>query len=155
MNGVTSNGLNGKDTASTGDDDFKFDDSISLESLRQLQDKFVRERDWEQFHTPRNLLLAMVAEVGELSELFQWKGEVATGLPGWSAKEKAALGDELSDVLCYLIRLADRCQVDLPTAAVRKIQQNSQKYPAEKVRGCSKKYTEYEDCDVKHENGKH
>ena len=129
--------------------DFKFDESISLEKLRQLQGQFARERDWDQFHTPRNLLLAMVAEVGELSELFQWKGEVASGLPDWSAAERAALGEELSDVLCYLIRLSDRCQIDLPAAAVRKIQSNSRKYPADKVRGSNKKYTEYEDADVK------
>ncbi|KAK4341498.1 hypothetical protein RND71_039999 [Anisodus tanguticus] len=91
---------------------------------------FVEERDWDQFHTPRNLLLALVGEVGELSEIFQWKGEVPRGLPDWEEKEKQHLGEELSDVLLYLVRLSDICGIDLGKAALRKLELNAIKYPA-------------------------
>ena len=91
---------------------------------------FARERDWEQYHSPRNLLLALVGEVGELSEIFQWKGEVPKGLPGWEERETEHLGEELADVLLYLVRLSDMCGVDLGKAALRKIDLNARKYPA-------------------------
>ena len=74
----------------------------------------------------------------------QWQEEAAEGLPGWTVSEREALSDELSDVLIYLVALADKCHVDLPTAALRKIDKNRLKYPAEKVYGSSKKYTEYQ-----------
>jgi len=120
-----------------------FDESTTLESLRKAQIAFANERDWNQYHTPRNLLCALVGEVGELSEIFQWKGEVKTGCPKFSLKEKVHLGEELSDVLLYLVRLADRCHVDLASAVNDKLKKNAQKYPAQKVRGSSKKYDEY------------
>jgi dCTP diphosphatase len=71
-----------------------------------------------------------VGEVGELSEIFQWKGEVAKGLPDWKEEEKVHLGEELSDVLLYLVQLSDACGVDLGKAALRKVQLNAMKYPA-------------------------
>jgi len=71
-----------------------------------------------------------VGEVGELSEIFQWKGEVPKGLPHWKEEEKVHLGEELSDVLLYLVRLSDICGVDLGKAALRKVQLNAIKYPA-------------------------
>jgi len=71
-----------------------------------------------------------VGEVGELSEIFQWKGEVPKGLPDWKEEEKVHLGEELSDVLLYLVRLSDICGVDLGKAALRKVQLNAVKYPA-------------------------
>ncbi|VVA98391.1 unnamed protein product [Arabis nemorensis] len=103
---------------------------VSLEMLRKKMDDFAKARDWEKYHSPRNLLLAMVGEVGELSEIFQWKGEVAKGLPDWKEEEKMHLGEELSDVLLYLVRLSDSCGVDLGKAALRKIELNAIKYPA-------------------------
>lgn len=98
-------------------------DGTTLESLRRDQAQFATERDWDKFHTPRNVLLAMVGEVGELSEIFQWRGDEgsAPGLPAWSEADRAHLGEEMADVLLYLVRLADRCHVDLPSAAKRKI----------------------------------
>ncbi|CAN4120882.1 unnamed protein product [Withania somnifera] len=102
---------------------------------------FAKERDWGQFHTPRNLLLAMVGEVGELSEIFQWKGEVPSGLPDWEEKEKQHLGEELSDVLLYLVRLSDICGIDLGNAALRKLELNAIKYPVSLSKGSSKKLT--------------
>ncbi|KAL6183048.1 PREDICTED: dCTP pyrophosphatase 1-like [Fragaria vesca subsp. vesca] len=102
---------------------------VSLQELRDRLAEFSRVRDWEQYHSPRNLLLALVGEVGELSEIFQWKGEVARGLPNWSSDDKEHLGEELSDVLLYLIQLADVCGIDLGQAALSKIVKNARKYP--------------------------
>jgi dCTP diphosphatase len=123
-------------------EEFKFSESPTLEQLRSIQSKFVSDRNWNQFQTPRNLLLAMVAEVGELSEIFQWKGEVQQGLPGWSAEDRTHLEQELSDVFIYLMRLAEECRVDLPRVAAAKIEANSRKYPVEKFYGTSKKYNQ-------------
>ncbi|XP_056442349.1 glutamyl-tRNA(Gln) amidotransferase subunit B, mitochondrial [Gadus chalcogrammus] len=128
-----------------GDEKFTFSKEPTLEEVRRLQAEFTDERDWNQFHQPRNLLLALVGEVGEVSELFQWRGEVAEGLPGWTDSEREHLGQELSDVLIYLVELAEKCHVDLPQAVLRKMALNRLKYPASKVQGSSKKYTEYTD----------
>ncbi|XP_057480214.1 uncharacterized protein LOC130767395 [Actinidia eriantha] len=102
---------------------------ISLRELRDRLSDFARVRRWEQYHSPRNLLLALVGEVGELSEIFQWKGEVARGLPNWSPDDKEHLEEELSDVLLYLVQLADVCGLDLGKAALTKIVKNAKKYP--------------------------
>ncbi|KAK6192223.1 hypothetical protein SNE40_003731 [Patella caerulea] len=125
-------------------DEFKFSNELSLETIRQIQQEFCKERNWDQYHSPRNILLALIGEVGELSEIFQWKGEVKEGLPDFSKKEKDHVGQEMSDVLIYLIRMADRCKIDLSTAVTDKIRQNKLKYPADKVFGKSQKYTEYD-----------
>ncbi|XP_030933297.1 uncharacterized protein LOC126698806 [Quercus robur] len=106
--------------------------SVTLDLLKKKMVEFAKERDWEQFHSPRNLLLALVGEVGELSEIFQWKGEVPKGLPGWKEEEKVHLGEELSDVLLYLVQLSDICGIDLGKAALRKVELNAIKYPVSK-----------------------
>ncbi|CAJ1408732.1 unnamed protein product [Effrenium voratum] len=111
---------------------------ISFEQLRRELAEFAKERDWDQFHSPRNLALALVGEVGELCECFQWKGEVAEGLPGWSDKHKTALQQEMADVLLYLIRLSHKCHIDLPKVALNKLAVNAAKYPASLVRGSSR-----------------
>ncbi|KAJ7961655.1 dCTP pyrophosphatase 1 [Quillaja saponaria] len=102
---------------------------VTLDLLKKKMAEFAKERDWDQFHSPRNLLLALVGEVGELSEIFQWKGEVPKGLPDWKDEEKVHLGEELSDVLLYLVRLSDICGIDLGKAALRKVELNAIKYP--------------------------
>ncbi|KAK6250016.1 hypothetical protein SCA6_004021 [Theobroma cacao] len=102
---------------------------VSLKELRDRLAEFAEVRGWDKYHSPRNLLLALVGEVGELSEIFQWKGEVAKGLPNWTADEKEHLEEELSDVLLYLVRLADVCGLDLGQAALTKIIKNARKYP--------------------------
>eukprot|EP01080_Neovahlkampfia_damariscottae_P010463 gene10463-2985_t len=119
-----------------------FDENVSLEMLRKEMVKFSDDRDWNQYHQPRNLLLAMVGEVGELSEIFQWKGECKIGLEDWNEKEKEHLGEELSDVLLYLINLSHRCNINLSEAVLKKIQKNELKYPIEKSKSSLKKYTE-------------
>ncbi|GAQ84368.1 hypothetical protein KFL_001860150 [Klebsormidium nitens] len=121
---------------------------VTLGELQELQASFAKDRDWDQFHSPRNLLLALVGEVGELSELFQWRGEVPRGLPGWTPPEREHLGEELADVLLYLVRLADVCGVDLGRAALRKLEKNAQKYPVDACRGSSQKYTAYQEAEA-------
>ena len=100
--------------------------STSLEDLRVEQRAFVDERDWAQFHTPRSLALALVGEVGEVCELLQWRSEddCGPGLASWSADEKTRLGEELADVLSYVLRLADVAEIDLPAAFVDKMAKN-------------------------------
>lgn len=116
---------------------------LTFSEARDAMRGFVKAREWEQFHTPRNLVMALVGEVGEVAEIFQWKGEVAEGLPTFSEEEKRNVSDELADVLAYLVRLADVCHVDLAQAFKAKLEKNNRKYPAELVKGSSKKYTEY------------
>jgi dCTP diphosphatase len=119
---------------------------LVLDAFRAEIAAFAAEREWNRFHQPRNLLLALVGEVGELAELFQWRGDEGAqpGLPGWSARDAEHLGEEMSDVFIYLLRLADRCGVDLAAAASRKLELNRKKYPAALARGSSAKYTAYE-----------
>ena len=122
---------------------------LTLEYLRASQHNFATERAWHPYHTPRNLLLALMGELGELSEIFQWKGEVPPGLTGWSADEREHVGEELSDVLLYLIRLSDVCGVDIGASVEQKIAKNSKKYPVERVKGKSEKYDEYSEYEAK------
>jgi len=121
----------------------KFQKDITLEYLRNKMSQFANERDWNQFHTPRNLLLALVGEVGELCEIFQWREKVTLGVPELNDEEKIHLGEELADVLLFLIRLSDQCNIDLPAATLDKMQKNAKKYPAHLAKGSSAKYTTY------------
>ncbi|KAK4432978.1 dCTP pyrophosphatase 1 [Sesamum alatum] len=98
---------------------------VSLQELRDRLAEFARVRGWDQYHSPRNLLLALVGEVGELSEIFQWKGEVEKGLPNWSRDDKEHLEEELSDVLLYLVQLAHVCGSLILAAALTKIFKNA------------------------------
>ena len=111
-----------------------------LESLRaQLRD-FAAARDWDQFHSPKNLAMALAVEAAELLETFQWLTEEQSRNP--SPEALAAADEEIADVLLYLIRLSDKLGIDPVAAANRKILRNAEKYPAEKARGNSRKYTE-------------
>jgi dCTP diphosphatase len=110
-----------------------------LNSLRDALRKFAAARDWDQFHTPKNLAAAMAVEASEVLEHFQWLSpEQSLRL---QAKQKDAVALELADVLNYLVRLADKLDVDLIAAARRKIKINARKYPAERSRGSMKKYS--------------
>jgi len=116
--------------------------SLDLNDLKHCLRDFAEARDWEQFHSPKNLSMALSVEVSEIVEHFQWlTEEQSKNLP----KDKLAeVETELADTLIYLIRLADKLDVDLLKAANNKIEHNEKKYPVDKVKGCSKKYTEYE-----------
>jgi NTP pyrophosphatase (non-canonical NTP hydrolase) len=112
-----------------------------LEELRQRVREFVAERDWDRFHSPKNLALALSVEAAELVELFQWLTEEESVALDAVRRQRAA--EELADVLWFLVRIADRLDIDLLEAAEAKLAQNAKKYPAERVRGKSKKYNEY------------
>lgn len=114
--------------------------SKDLESLRDALRHFAAERDWDQFHSPKNLASALVVEAGELLERFQWLTEERSR--ALSAEEKKAVAEEIADVFVYLIRLADKLDVDLLAAARDKIARNAEKYPVAKARGNAKKYTD-------------
>ena len=107
---------------------------------RQIQ-AFAVERDWEKFHTPKNLAMAIAVEASELMEQFLWSEEQSWDLAG--DKKKGAVAQEMADVLIYLIRMSQVTGIDLVQAAESKLAINAEKYPAEMVRGQSKKYTEY------------
>jgi len=116
----------------------------SSSDLLVLRDKlraFADARDWDQFHSPKNLSMALMVEVAELMEHFQWLTEAQSGdLP---TQNQAAVAEELADILLYLVRLSDKLGVDLQQAALHKLEKNAAKYPADKVRGSAKKYSEY------------
>jgi dCTP diphosphatase len=110
----------------------------NLESLRRRLAAFAAERDWEQFHNPKNLAMAVSAEAGELLEHFQWLTlEQAANLPP-EARAEVAL--EAADVLLFLVRLCDRLDIDLAAAAGKKLALNAKKYPVDKSRGKATKY---------------
>jgi len=111
-----------------------------MEDLRLIIRQFAEDRDWDQFHSPKNLASALTVEAGELLEQFQWLTEEQSN--GLSEEQKAKVKDEIADVLIYLVRLADKLDVDLIAAARDKIVHNAKKYPVEKARGSNKKYTE-------------
>jgi dCTP diphosphatase len=111
-----------------------------LEHLRDALRVFATERDWDQFHSPKNLAMALSAEAGELLEAFQWLTEEQSR--SLTPEALAAAGDEVADVLLYLIRLCDQLGIDPVAAAQRKLLANARKYPVEKARGNSKKYSE-------------
>jgi len=116
------------------------EDKTALRRLRERLRVFASARDWTQFHSPKNLAIALSVEAAELLEHFQWISD-KDSLDMQSAKI-GKIEEEMADVLLYLIRLADILNVDLVQAADRKIEANSQKYPIEKSRGHAKKYTE-------------
>ena len=112
----------------------------SIEELQARLRSFAQARDWGQFHSPKNLAMALVAEAGELVEQFQWLTEAeSAALP---PERLAAVRHELADVLIYLVRLGDVLGVDLLAAAGDKVALNEARYPAELVRGSARKYDE-------------
>jgi NTP pyrophosphatase (non-canonical NTP hydrolase) len=119
------------------------DERHDLNELRDMLREFVRERDWSRFHTPKNLAAALSVEASELLEPFTW---LARGDKEELDEAKlTAVRHEMADVLAYLLMLADALDVDLHRALVEKMTLNRAKYPADKVRGDARKYSEYGD----------
>lgn len=116
------------------------DPKDSFLELRDALRRFAAERDWDQFHCPKNLAIALSVEVAELLEHFQWIPDVKSAVIPAETRDKVR--EELADVLLYLIRLADKLDVDLLAAAIDKMGVNAKKYPVNKARGSSKKYTD-------------
>jgi len=115
----------------------------SLESIRQDVARFAADRDWDQFHSVRNLLLAVVSEIGEVAELVRWVGDTEPAVP---AERQGDWEDEIADVFILLVRLADRSGVDLTQAFARKLAKAGAKYPVDKFKGSARKYNETGDC---------
>ncbi|HSF77415.1 MAG TPA: nucleotide pyrophosphohydrolase [Steroidobacteraceae bacterium] len=117
-------------------------DIRDLAELKMRLRDFIAERDWEQFHSPKNLAMALSVEAAELVEIFQWLTEAESLVPDSDRRQRAEA--ELADILVYLVRVADRLDVDLLQAVTRKLEENARKYPAERVRGKALKYDEYD-----------
>lgn len=113
----------------------------SLENLQAAIDDFVRKRDWQQFHSPKNLSMALAVEAGELMEHFQWLSQQKSHNLDEKTRQEVAM--EMADVLIYLIRLADQLEVDLLAASREKMVTNGQKYPVDRCRGRADKYSAY------------
>ena len=112
----------------------------NLVQLREILRQFAADRDWDQFHSPKNLAAALSVEAAELLECFQWLTEDQSRK--LTAPQQQQVREEMADVLNYLVRLADKLDVDLLEAAREKIAKNAVKYPADKARGSIRKYTE-------------
>ncbi|KAI8620968.1 hypothetical protein BC830DRAFT_1096529 [Chytriomyces sp. MP71] len=112
------------------DEEVSADPPLTLRDLDERIHEFSKQRGWTKSHSPRNLLLAMIAEVGELSEIFQWRGEVRPGLPELTEQERVHVGEEMSDVLIYLMQMSRCCGIDLNAAVQDKMRKNNLKYPA-------------------------
>ena len=115
---------------------------VNVSGLAAALEAFATERDWAQFHSPKNLVMALTGEVGELAEVFQWMTEEASKGAATDPRTAQSVKDELADVLLYLVRLSSVLSVDLDAAVRNKLVSNSLKYPVEAARGSSKKYTE-------------
>jgi dCTP diphosphatase len=113
-----------------------------LEELKAQLQGFADERDWDQFHSPKNLSMALSVEASELVECFQWLTEEQS--QNLSPKQYQAVVDEIADVQVYLLRLAAKLDVNILEAVEQKMVKNAAKYPAELVKGSAKKYTEYQ-----------
>lgn len=115
---------------------------MTIATLQAQFREFVAERDWEQFHAPKNLVMALTGEVGELTELFQWLTPAESVEVMTDPSRAGRVRDELADVFAYLIRLADVLGVDLEEAFTSKMVKNARKYPAAAARGNPAKYTD-------------
>ena len=114
----------------------------AIEELKEKLKEFAKLRDWEQFHSPKNLSMAISVEAAELVEHFQWMTEKqSTEL---SPKRHAAVAFDMADIFIFLLRLADQLDVDLMEITKRKMELNNKRYPVEMVKGSSKKYSEYD-----------
>jgi NTP pyrophosphatase (non-canonical NTP hydrolase) len=116
---------------------------LDLLELSARLRRFAQDRDWEQFHSPKNLAMALIAECAELIEHFQWLTEEQSYTLSAGKREAVAL--EAADILIYLLRFTDRLQLDIGSAVQRKIEINENRYPVEKVYGDARRASEYED----------
>lgn len=112
-----------------------------FETLSNRLVKFAHDRDWDKFHAPKNLVMALSVEAAELTEHFQWLTEEQS--QNLSKEKRDEVAFEMADIFIYLTRLASKLDVDLPQYVEDKIQINEKRYPVEKVQGSSKKYNEY------------
>jgi len=118
---------------------------MNIEALKSKLRTFAKERDWDQFHSPKNLAMALAGEAGELLEHFQWlTEEQSKSLPADDAKKKK-VSEELADVAIYLVRLCDKLDIDLEQAIEAKMKANALKYPVSLAKGNATKYTDFQE----------
>ncbi|MDQ5980429.1 MAG: hypothetical protein QG602_3406 [Verrucomicrobiota bacterium] len=118
------------------------DATTTVGEIRERVLAFARERDWEQFHSPKNLSMALAAEAGELMEHFLWVEAKDSAAPLSDPKKREHIEDEIADVVIYALEFANISGIDLAKAIEAKLAKNAAKYPVEKARGSAKKYTE-------------
>ncbi|TVS10728.1 MAG: nucleotide pyrophosphohydrolase [Planctomycetaceae bacterium] len=111
------------------------DQETTIAELRQIVAEFVDDRDWQQFHSPKNLAMSLAIEAAELMEHFQWITVEASRGVGEDAGKRGEVSDELADVLCYALALANEMGIDVSDAVRRKMEKNARKYPAAEYRG--------------------
>ncbi|MBM4305044.1 MAG: nucleotide pyrophosphohydrolase [Deltaproteobacteria bacterium] len=116
--------------------------NFDINKLLKLQRQFVKERDWDIFHNPKNLSMALVGEAGELVEIFQWLTAEESFDVMKDPKKATQIRHELADILYYTLRIADRLEVDLEKSMIEKLKQNAKRYPVKLSKGNAKKYTE-------------
>ena len=119
------------------------DDARTIAEAKEIVRRFCEERDWDQYHNPKDLAVGMVTEGSELLEIFRFKTPEECRELLSEPKRLEAISDELSDVFYFVLRLAQMNSIDLFSALEDKIAKNNAKYPADKVRGCNRKYDEY------------
>ncbi len=118
-------------------------ENLDISILKNDLIKYARDRDWEKFHSPKNLAMALSVEASELVEIFQWLSEEDSLNVSKSEDKLRAVSDEVADIMLYLIRICTVLDINIPDAIDKKIQKNIEKYPAAICYGSSKKYTEY------------
>lgn len=118
------------------------DDTATVSALKQRVHEFALERDWLQFHSPKNVSMALAAEAGELMEHFLWTGSEASHERAQEEKRRRDIQDELADIVIYALEFANVTGIDLADAITAKMAQNAAKYPVDKAKGRSEKYTE-------------
>jgi NTP pyrophosphatase (non-canonical NTP hydrolase) len=112
---------------------------MNIEEIQSQLATFAKERDWDQFHSPKNLSMALAGECGELLEIFQWLTQGNSERSALSEEQLQSATDELADILIYALRLADRLDINLETAIAEKIQKNAARYTIEVARGNAEK----------------
>ena len=116
--------------------------NIDLKKLNNEIEKLVSERDWDQFHSVKNLSMALSVESAELLEIFQWMTEAQSNDVKNDPKVMAKIEDEVADIFVYMMRILSKTEIDLEKAVLSKLQKNAEKYPVEKSKGNSKKYND-------------
>ena len=110
--------------------------------IQEVSDSFIKARDWEQFHSIKNLSMALSVEASELAEIFQWMKEEDSNLVANDPKLKQKVEEEIADIFLYLLRISTKSGIDIEKAVLSKIKKNEEKYPVDKSKGTSKKYDE-------------
>ena len=118
-------------------------ESLDVGKVKTYLRAFAKERDWEQFHTPKNLVMALAGEAGELTEIFQWLTPEESARIMEDTEKGEAVRQELADVLQYVIRLADVLGIDIEQALWKKLKANAEKYPVSQAKGNARKYTDF------------